>query len=270
MPKAYIRPMFALRDKYVLITGASSGIGEALAREAAKQGAKLILAARRLPELERVKAACLSHTAWCEVLSLDLSSEASIEKAAEQVKRMVPQLDVLVNNAGISQRARASTASFESEKQLMQVNYFGPVYLTKLLFPHLAPKAGLIITSSVVGLFGFPTRSTYSASKHALHGYFNTMALEEADRLQVTIACPGRINTPISYSAITDSGQAHGQMDQGQANGIPADVCAQKIWKAFRDGKNLVLVARGEKLLYWFSKFIPPLYRKISRKVSPL
>ena len=270
MPKAYIRPMFALKDKYVLITGASSGIGEALAMEAAKQGAKLLLAARRLPELERVKAACLKSTNWCEVIQLDLADEKSIEAAAQRATSLIPQLDVLVNNAGISQRARASTASFESEKQLMQVNYFGPVYLTKLLFPHFAPQAGLVITSSVVGLFAFPTRSTYSASKHALHGYFNTMALEEADRLQVTIACPGRINTPISYSAITDSGKAHGQMDQGQANGIPADLCAQKIWKAFQNKKNLVLVARGEKLLYWFSKFIPPLYRKISRKVSPL
>jgi short-subunit dehydrogenase len=103
-----------------------------------------------------------------------------------------------------------------------------------------------------------------------LHGYFNTMAIEERARLQVTIACPGRINTPISLSAIDGSGQAHGQMDQGQANGIPAEVCARKIWSAYRSGKTLVLVARGEKLLYWFSKYIPPLYRYISSKVSPL
>jgi short-subunit dehydrogenase len=176
----------------------------------------------------------------------------------------------LVNNAGISQRARASQASFESEKQIMQVNFFGPVYLTKLLFPHLAPQAGIIITSSVVGLFGFPTRSTYSASKHALHGYFNTMAIEERERLNITIACPGRINTPISFSAVTGEGKAHGQMDQGQANGIAADVCARKIWSAYHARKPLVLVAKGEKLLYWFSKYIPPIYRYISSKVSPL
>lgn len=262
--------MTQLKGKYVLITGASSGIGEALAEEAAAQGAYLILAARRLSELERVKEACLQKTSWCEVVSLDLSQESSIEKTAKAVKQLVPQLDILVNNAGISQRARAATASFESEKHIMQVNYFGPVYLTKLLFPHLAAQAGVIITSSVVGLFGFPTRSTYSASKHALHGYFNTMALEERARLKITIACPGRINTSISLSAVTDEGKAHGQMDQGQANGIPADRCARRIWSAYHAGKPLILVAKGEKLLYWFSKFIPPLYRLISSKVSPL
>lgn len=262
--------MAHLKGKYVLITGASSGIGEALAIDAAQQGAFVLLAARRLDALERVKQLCLQHTSWCEVVSLDLADERSIELAAEAVKSLIPQLDILVNNAGISQRARAATASFASEKHIMQVNFFGPVYLTKLLFPHFSPQAGIIITSSVVGLFGFPTRSTYAASKHALHGYFNTMAIEERNRLKITIACPGRINTPISFSAVTDDGQAHGKMDQGQANGIPADRCARKIWSAYRAGKPLVLVAKGEKLLYWFSKFMPPVYRLISSKVSPL
>jgi short-subunit dehydrogenase len=262
--------MSLLQGKYVVVTGASSGIGEALALEAASKGARLILAARRLEELERVKKACLQQTDWCEVVALDLSQEASVATAAAAIRELTPQIDILVNNAGISQRARASQASFESEKHIMQVNFFGPVYLTKLLFPHFASQAGMIITSSVVGLFGFPTRSTYSASKHALHGYFNTMAIEERERLKITIACPGRINTPISFSAVTGEGKAHGQMDQGQANGIPADVCARKIWSAYQAGKPLVLVAKGEKLLYWFSKYIPPLYRYISSKVSPL
>jgi dehydrogenase/reductase SDR family protein 7B len=259
-----------MQGKYVVITGASSGIGAALALHAARAGASLVLAARRIQALEEVKKSCLQHTSWCEVVALDLADEQSVVAAASQIKTLVPHLDVLVNNAGISQRARASEASFESEKYLMQVNYFGPVYLTKLLLPHFAPKAGIIITSSVVGLFGFPTRSTYAASKHALHGYFNTMALEEAERLQITIACPGRINTPISYSAVTSDGKQHGQMDQGQAQGIPAELCAQKMWDAFFSGKSLVLVARGEKLLYWFSKYLPSFYKYISRKVSPL
>ncbi|MFN3529102.1 MAG: SDR family NAD(P)-dependent oxidoreductase [Bacteroidia bacterium] len=262
--------MSNLKGKYVVVTGASSGIGEALALDAAKAGARLILCARRLDALQQVKEACLKFTDWCEFVQLDLANEASIEQASAHIIGLAPQLDVLVNNAGISQRARATEASFESEKHIMQVNFFGPVLFTKLLFPHMAPKAGIIITSSVVGLFGFPTRSTYSASKHALHGYFNTMAIEERGRLQITIACPGRINTPISFSAVKGDGSVHGQMDEGQAKGIRADVCAKKIWKAYARGKSLVLVARGEKLLYWFSKYIPPLYRYISSKVSPL
>ena len=254
----------------MLITGASSGIGEALALDAAKQGAQLILAARRLDMLETVKARCLEYTSWCHVVELDLSNEQQIKTAAAKIDQLCSRIDVLVNNAGISQRAFAREADFESEKHIMQVNFFGPVLLTKLLFPKLIAPAGIIITSSVVGLFGFPTRSTYAASKHALHGYFNTLAIEERGKVQVTIACPGRINTPISYSAVTASGKAHGQMDQGQANGIPADVCARKIWAAYHRKKNLVLVARGEKLFYWFSKYIPPVYRYISSKVNPL
>lgn len=257
--------------KYIVITGASSGIGKALALELAAQKARLVLLARRLPELEEVKKKCLIYTDFCEVVSLDLAQSDSIINAAATVKSKVPHIDLLINNAGISQRGAARDTLFETEKQLMQVNFLGPIQFTKELFPHFNPAgSGIIIISSVVGLFGFPTRSTYSASKHALHGYFNTLAIEETGKIQVLIACPGRINTPISYSAVEANGQAHGKMDPGQANGIAADVCARQILKAYQRKKPLILIAKGERLLYWFSKFVPPLYRLISRKISPL
>lgn len=263
--------MEKLAQKYIIITGASSGIGKALALELAKQKARLVLLARRLPELEAVKKSCLAFTDFCEVVSMDLAESESITQAAVLAKNMVPQVDLLINNAGISQRGSARETLFETEKQLMQVNFLGPVQFTKELFPHFNPAgSGIIIISSVVGLFGFPTRSTYSASKHALHGYFNTLAIEETGKIQVLIACPGRINTPISYSAVEANGEAHGKMDPGQANGIPADVCARQILSAYQRKKPLILIAKGERLLYWFSKFVPPVYRLISRKISPL
>ncbi len=257
--------------KYVVITGASSGIGKALALELAKQKARLVLLARRLPELEEVKLSCLTMTDYCEVIGMDLAESTSISTAASKIKALLPSVDLLINNAGISQRGSARATLFETEKLIMQVNFLGPVQFTKELFPHFNPKgAGIIIISSVVGLFGFPTRSSYSASKHALHGYFNTLAIEETGKIQLLIACPGRINTPISYSAVEANGEAHGKMDPGQANGIPADVCARQILKAYSRKKPLILIAKGERLLYWFSKFVPPVYRLISRKISPL
>lgn len=263
--------MINFQHKYVVITGASSGIGKALALELAKSQARLVLLARRMTELETVKQLCLAHTDFCELVRLDLANPESVVEAATTVQHLVPQIDVLVNNAGISQRGSARNTSFETVMQIMQVNFMGPIQFTSALYPVLNPAgAGIIVTSSVVGLFGFPTRSTYAASKHALHGYFNTLAIEEVGKIQVLIACPGRINTPISYSAVEADGQAHGKMDPGQANGIPADVCARQILKAYVNKKPLVLIAKGERLLYWFSKFVPPLYRLISRKISPL
>jgi len=259
------------QQKYVVITGASSGIGKALALELAKNQARLVLLARRMNELEAVKQLCLAHTDFCELVSLDLANPESVTTAANSVQQVVPQIDILINNAGISQRGSARETSFETEKHIMQVNFLGPIQFTKSLFPHFnAAGSGIVVISSVVGLFGFPTRSTYSASKHALHGYFNTLAIEETGKIQVVIVCPGRINTPISYSAVEANGEAHGKMDPGQANGIPADVCARQILKAYVNKKPLVLIAKGERLLYWFSKFVPPLYRLISRKISPL
>lgn len=263
--------MKVFNEKYVVITGASSGIGKALALDLAKNKAKLILLARRMNELEAVKQLCLAFTDFCEVVPMDLADTAQISAAANTIKSISPRIDLLINNAGISQRGSARASSFETEKHIMQVNFLGPVQFTKELFPHFNPAgSGIIIISSVVGLFGFPTRSSYSASKHALHGYFNTLAIEESGQIQVLIACPGRINTPISYSAVEANGEAHGKMDPGQANGIPAEVCAHQILKAYMRKKPLILVAKGERLLYWFSKFVPPLYRFISRKISPL
>jgi dehydrogenase/reductase SDR family member 7B len=263
--------MINFKDLNIVITGASSGIGEALAIELAKREARLVILARRMDELERVKANCLRYTSFCECIALDLGSEEQINQAGKSVLDVMPVIDLLINNAGISQRGFARVTTYETEKRIMQVNFLGPVLFTKLLLPHFnTDNAGVIVTSSVVGLFGFPTRSTYSASKHALHGYFNTLAIEEFGKINVTIVCPGRINTPISYSAVEASGEAHGKMDPGQANGIPADICARKMLKAYSAKKQLVLIARGERLLYWFSKFAPPLYRLISRKISPV
>lgn len=260
--------MQSFQGKYVLITGASSGIGEALALAFAQQKAQLVLAARRSDKLEALKVKCLQLTDSCQVVSLDLSMDESVEAAAAAVKQMVPHLDVLVNNAGISQRATAAETDYRVERQIMQTNFLGPVYFTKLLQGHFLPQQGaIVVISSVVGLFGFPLRSSYAASKHALHGYFESMAME-CQYPFIMLVCPGRINTPISLSALQGGAQAHGQIDPGQANGIPADECANRILRGLSQKKNLLLIARGEKLLWYIRRLSPALFRIISKKVS--
>jgi short-subunit dehydrogenase len=260
-----------LKGKYVVITGGSSGIGRALALEVAKAGANLVLAARNEQRLAEVKAECEALGAQCHMVFLDLESNESIAQAASQVATLVPQIDILVNNAGISQRARAADTLPQVEHTIMQTNYFGPVRLTKALWPYFnKQQVSIIVISSVVGLFGFPLRSSYAASKHALHGYFESVALESKGNPHVLIVCPGRINTPISLSALHADGRQHGQMDPGQQQGIPADVCAQKIMKAWSNRKNLVLIARGERLLWYMRRYLPALFPYVAKKVSPV
>lgn len=255
----------------IVVTGASSGIGEALALEAARKGHPLILLARRMHELDRVAQQCReAGSPQCRTLHLDLGDNASIETCAAQILALGWPLYGLVNNAGISQRSTARAAEAEAERHLMQVNYLGPVLLTKRLLPALPDGGGILVVSSVVGLFPFPQRSSYAASKHALHGYFETMALEEKSRLRISIACPGRIRTDISLHALDASGRPHNTMDPGQLGGIPAEQCARIVWQGWRNGKGIVLVARQEKILWWLYRFVPPLFEKLALRVSPV
>ena len=117
-------------------------------------------------------------------------------------------------------------------------------------------------------MFGFPLRSAYSASKHALHGFFETMQLEEP-LLSITLVCPGRIRTDISLSAITSDGSKHGVMDDAQLNGIPADVCAKKIIRAIHNRKKLMVIAQKEHILLFFYRYMRPLFYIVARRIKP-
>ncbi|MFM7379777.1 MAG: SDR family NAD(P)-dependent oxidoreductase [Bacteroidota bacterium] len=255
----------------IVITGASSGIGEALALEAARRGHPLILLARRLDELDRVAQLCLAQgSPRCQTLHLDLANNDSIQDCARQILALGWPLHGLINNAGISQRSTARNADANSELHLMQVNYLGPVFFTKKLLPALPSGGGILVISSVVGLFPFPQRSSYAASKHALHGYFETMALEEKSRLRITIACPGRVRTNISLNALASDGRSHNTMDPGQVGGLDPAHCARLIWSAWHANRRRVLVARGEKVLWWLYRFIPSLFDRVALRVSPV
>ncbi|HEY5750176.1 MAG TPA: SDR family oxidoreductase [Chryseolinea sp.] len=264
--------MSNLKNKVIWLTGASSGIGEALAYELAKKGAKLILSARRKEELERVKGNCeASSQPNIRTLPLDLSQPATLKLSTEAAIQLFGHVDVLINNGGISQRSFVNDTDMDVYRRLMEVNYFGAITLTKYLLPHfIERKQGHFVTlSSVAGKFGTPYRSGYAASKHALHGFFDALRAEHfKDNIIVTMACPGVIRTPISMSALTGDGTPLNKMDTAQAKGKPVDWCARKIVAAIESKKEESYFGGKEVLLVYIKRFFPPLFSKIIRNVT--
>ena len=263
--------MKSFDGKVIWITGASSGIGEALAYEWSKRGAHLILSARRESELERVKAAC-AHSDRCTVATLDLSRQEDIEMTADRMLRQFGTIDILVNNGGISQRSLVIETDVSVDRRIMEVDYFSGVILTKKLLPAMVAKGSghIIAISSIVGIFGFPLRSAYSAAKHALHGFYETVWAElHHQGVQVTVVCPGRILTDVSLNALTKDGTPHGEMDHGQTNGITAETCARRIIKAVRKNKKEVYIGKKDLFMIYFKRYIPWLYYRLVSKVQP-
>lgn len=263
--------MMSFAGKVIWITGASSGIGEALAYEWSKLGAQLILSARRESELERVKAAC-AHSDRCTIVPLDLSRQEDVERMADRVLQQFGSVDILVNNGGISQRSLVIETDLSVDRRIMEVDYFSGVALTKKLLPTMVAKGGghIVAISSIVGMFGFPLRSAYSAAKHAVHGFYESVWAElHTQGIRVTVVCPGRILTNVSLHALTKDGTPHGVMDHGQANGITAESCARKIVKAVRKNKKEVYIGKKDLLMIYFKRYVPGLYYRLVSKVQP-
>lgn len=235
--------MDSFNHKYVMITGASSGIGEAIALELARQGAHLLLAARNIDKLQQVASQCLSLGApSAEVYPLDMAQKDSILQFADHCNQLPQPFDYIVLNAGVSQRALTLDTDYTVDEQILQTNYLGQVLLVKHLESLRTHRTHFGITSSISGLFGFPLRSAYCASKHALFGFFESLELENP-HLSVTFLIPGRVNTPISKSAILSDGSTYNKMDAGQANGIPVDKCARQAVRAMAKHKHRKLIA---------------------------
>ncbi len=259
-------------NKTIWITGASSGIGEALALEWSHYKPNLILSGRNLSKLESVKVRCEKEGAKCLVVRLDLTDSVSIKEAVREVIASNNSIDILVNNGGITQRSLFIETPVEIDRVVMETNFFGTVTLTKEIMPAMVKSGGgtIVVISSIVGKFGFPLRTAYSASKHALQGYFDSLRAEMKQyNIKVTIVSPGLIRTNISINAIDKNGKPHGVMDKRQDNGMPADICAKKIIKAVKKNKKDILIGRKELLMVYLRKFIPVLYYKLAAKVKP-
>ncbi|HBH06357.1 MAG TPA: short chain dehydrogenase [Flavobacteriales bacterium] len=258
-------------DSVVCITGASSGIGEALAYQFAKEGATLALIARRKEVLEQVQSKCLRYTSRCFIFPFDLSKTEELGGLSKEILNKTEKVDILVNNAGISQRSLAEETPLEIDRKIMEINFFSAVALTKQLLPSMISKKGghIVVISSVVGKFGFPMRTAYSASKHAVQGYFESLRAElNPYKIKVTIVSPGRIRTEVSRNALTKEGQPHGQMDPGQEKGMDVTVSAKRIVRGIKRNKKDFLVGRQELVMVFLRRFFPSVYHRMVLRVS--
>ncbi len=254
------------QSRRVWITGASSGIGESLALAFHHAGAKLVLSARREDELKRVQSACGGEPG-ARMLPMDVTNAEALPEKARLALSMFGGIDILVLNAGITQRSRTRETGESVYRRLMEVNFFAPEAMARAVLPSmLEQKSGhMVVISSVAGKFGVPMRSGYSATKFALHGFFEALrAEEERNGIHVTLVCPGYIRTEISLSALRGDGRKHAKMDSELAQGMPADECARQILKGVgRKKKEIVVAAAREKMLVYLKRFFPTVLAKM-------
>ncbi len=255
-------------NKRVWITGASSGIGRALAIEINKNGGICILSARSEEKLNETNDLTKNKDSNI-ILPLDVTNEAAIDIAYSKLIEDGP-IDILINNAGISQRSTTETTDIGVYRSLMEVNYFAVVKLTKTVLPDmLIRNSGSIVTiSSIAGKVGPPYRSGYSASKHALHGFFDSLRSEVSHRgMHIMIVCPGYINTPIAFNALNGKGNKYNKRDKENAEGLDPNDLAKRIVKAMSKKKNEVYFGKFEVNAVRLKRFWPGLLRKLlSRK----
>lgn len=259
------------RNKRIWITGASSGIGEALVYELAERGAILVISSNDLPGLERVKSACHGNSANIRLAPFDLSDTSSVGSVVDHHLKELGGIDYLFNIGGISQRARIDETPLWLDRKIFEINYFGTITLTKAILPYMIRQRSghIAATSSISGRFGFPLRSAYSASKQALHGFFETLYLEnKANNIRSSVIIPGRVRTNISLHALDREGKEHGKMDSGQAGGITPEKAARQILKGIACDKREILVGGSELAMLHIRRFLPWLFFRIGDKIK--
>jgi short-subunit dehydrogenase len=256
------------KDKKVWITGASSGTGEALSYAFNKEGATVIITARRVEELNRVKSNCL-FPENVHIAVMDMENHRQIIETSEIILQRFGTIDILFNNAGISQRSLATETDFSVDKRLMELNYFGPVLLTKCLLPMMIKRSSghIVVMSSLTGKFGTPLRSAYAASKHALHGFFDSLRAEVHEHnIHVTIICSGYIKTNIAINALTEKGERQNNNDPGIQNGMLPEYFAKRALNAILINRQELTLGGKEKLGVYLKRFFPVWFSNIIRK----
>jgi short-subunit dehydrogenase len=259
-----------IRNKVIWITGASSGIGEALAYKLNELGAKLILSSRNRESLYVVKSNCKINQLDIHILPLDLENTDSLKEVTASAIKIFNRVDLIIHSGGVSQRSLALETDLNVAQRIMNINFWGTVALTQSILPFMLSKnAGhIVVISSLVGKFGTKFRSAYSASKHALHGYFDSLRTEIDPKIKISIICPGFIKTNVTINALTADGTKQNSMDDAQANGMPAELCALEIIKAIQAEKEEVYVGGKEKYAVLLKRFLPGLFSKIVRKAK--
>jgi short-subunit dehydrogenase len=267
--------MTELKNQVIWITGASSGLGEAMAYALARKGARLILSARRKEELDRVKGNCPEEMqANIRVIPLDLGEPSALRLCTEAALQVFGHIDMLINNGGISQRGYGRETPIENDRRIMEVNFFGAIAITKYLLPHfIERKKGHIVTiTSLVGHIGTPSRTAYAASKHALHGFFESLRAElwreYKNAIQITLICPGYVKTNVTYNSLNFDGGSYGKMDDLHSKAMTPDQFAVKAIRAIEKKKDEVYIGGKEVLGVYLMRFFPAIFRRVVRKVK--
>ncbi|MDN3403562.1 MULTISPECIES: SDR family oxidoreductase [unclassified Pseudoalteromonas] len=257
-------------NKTVWITGASSGIGEELAKQFAEQGAKVILSARNIDKLNQVKDELKGE--GHRVVPLDLSKpETVLQDVSAQIDSLGP-IDILINNGGVSQRSLFLENDFKVYRQLMEVNYFGLIALTKAVLPSMvARKSGSVVAiSSVAGKVGSKFRTGYSGSKYAVVGFMDCLRAEVAQHnIHCLTICPGSIKTAIAHNSLNGQGEAQNKPEPSIENGMNVNVAASKMLTAIYNKKDEVVIGQG--LSGWapfIKRFFPSLFNRLTAKVE--
>lgn len=256
----------------VWITGASSGIGEALALKYAQDGACLVLSARREDELERVAARCRGAglaTDQVLVLPLDVTDWESLAGKVQKVLDTFGGIDLLVNNAGVSQRSLCKDTDMSVYQKLMDVDVMGQIALTKGVLPHMLERGAghLAVTSSVAGKVGAPMRTGYCAAKHAVMGFFDALRAEvEGQGVSVSTITPGFIRTDIARNALSGDGSAYGKEDKDIAGGMDVTECADVVFKGLKAEKREIPVGKGKEMAaLWIKRIAPEAVFRLTR-----
>ncbi len=259
------------QDKVVWVTGASSGIGEGLAYALAKENARVILSARRQEELERVKRGCAADASRVMVLPLDVADLESLPDKARQAHEFFGRVDILINNAGLSMRGYVAETDMAVQQRVMQVNYFGPVALTKAVLPYMLEQHGghIVVVSSLAAKLAVPGRSAYCASKAALHGFFDSLRPEVyAQGIKVTLVCPGFVNTNITENSLLEDGTPRGARVRGKEfGGMSIDDSARHILNAIARGKEEFDYGGMERFAVPIRRLFPWAYTRALRRV---
>jgi dehydrogenase/reductase SDR family member 7B len=259
------------KGKVAWITGASSGIGEALVLEFVRRGAIVVASSNDPQGLERVKAACGDKSIMVHCVPFDLADTAWIKEIVDQQIKERERIDFLLNIGGISQRARIEETPMWLDRKIFEINYFGTIALTKAVLPYMVKQRSghVLATSSISGRFGFPLRSAYSASKQALHGFFETLYLENKEfNIMSSVIIPGRVRTSISFHALNGEGKEHGQLDDGLAKGISPEKAAAIIIRGIIRKKHEILVGSSEMLMLHIRRYLPCLFFRIADKIK--
>jgi dehydrogenase/reductase SDR family member 7B len=257
------------QDKVIWITGASSGIGLALVEALQQQENFIIISARNKVALESIQARF--GVDRIGVVELDLASKESVDAAITRALALKGRVDILFNNGGISQRSMATETNASVLRQIMEVNFFANTALAQAVLPGMMARnyGHIVVTSSLMGKWGFYLRSAYGASKHALHGYYDSLRMEvETNGVSITLLTPGFIATEISKHALVGDGSLSGDMDNNQAKGLPAAECARRILMGVAKGTYELPVGGKEIRGIWVKRIFPRLFERILRRQS--